>query len=161
MVLDPRSEFSLANSSVGQNVIIFGFDMSLSVHIHNKKKDVLILGKGPTQGLYDTMLTAEAQYSINFSRPNRRFCLSLHYNDSNSFLFANDTKIYHFKAKDSEIKKYLCLGDIPRDFSANNMKKKGLNGCVYNFSVGYRAFGTSNIIDIHKYLMKKPYCSLK
>ena len=45
----------------------------------------LILGKGPTQGLYGTKLTVEAQYSINFSRSNRKFCLSLHYNESNSF----------------------------------------------------------------------------
>ena len=55
----------------------------------------------------------------------------------------------------------LCLGNISRDFSANNMKKTGLNGCMYDFSVDYRAFDTSNIIDIHKYLMKKhdmKYC---
>ena len=49
----------------------------------------------------------------------------------------------------------MCLGNISGDFSANNMKKTGLNGCVYDFSVDYRAFDTSNIIDIHKYLMKK------
>ena len=53
------------------------------------------------------------------------------------FLFANATKTYQFKAKDSEITKYpLCLGNISGDFSANNMKKKtGLNGGVSNFSV--------------------------
>ena len=49
----------------------------------------------------------------------------------------------------------LYLRNILRDFSANNMNKTGLNGCMYNFSVDYRAFDTSNIIDIHKYLMKK------
>ena len=55
---------------------------------------------------------------------------------------------YKFKAKDSEIKKNpLCLGNISEDFSANNMKKTELNGCVYNFSVDYRAFDTSNLID--------------
>ena len=64
-----------------------------------------ILGKGSTQGLDDTALTEEAQYSINFSRSNTKFCLSLHYNGSNSFLFVNATKIYKFKTKDSEIKK--------------------------------------------------------
>ena len=53
---------------MGKNVIIFGVDMSSSVHIDYKKKDILILGFGPTQGLDHTMLTAEAQYSINFSR---------------------------------------------------------------------------------------------
>ena len=89
--------------------------MSSSVHINNKEKDVLILGKGPTQGLDNTTLTAEAQYLINFSKSNRKF-LSLHYNGSNSFLFINATKIHRFKAKDFEIKKYpLCLGNISGD----------------------------------------------
>ena len=94
---------------MGRNAIIFGVDMSLSVHIDNKNKDLLIIGKRPTQGLDDTALTAEAQSSINFSRPQRTFCLSLHYNGSNSFLFVNTTKIYQFKAKDSEIKKIRCV----------------------------------------------------
>ena len=91
---------------MGKNVINFGVDMSSSVHIDNKNKDILILGNGPTQGLDDTTLIAEAQCSINFSRSNGKFCLSLHYNGSNSFSFVNATKIYHFKAKDSKIKKY-------------------------------------------------------
>ena len=69
-----RSEFSLPDDSVGKNVIIFGVDMSSSVHTDNKKKDTLILGKG----LDDITLTAEAQYSINFARSNRKFCLSVH-----------------------------------------------------------------------------------
>ena len=79
--------------------------MSSSVHVDNNKKDILILGKHPTQGLYDTTLSAEALYSINFSRSNRKFCLSLNYNGSNSFLFVNATKIYQFKANDFEEKK--------------------------------------------------------
>ena len=59
------------------------------------------------------------------------------------------------KQKNSEMKKHpLCLGNISGDFSANNMKKTGLNGCVFNFSVDYKAFDTSNIIHIHKYLIK-------
>ena len=77
--------------------------MSSFAHIDNKKKDILILGFGPTQGLDDATLTTEAKYSINFSRSNRKFCLSQHYNESNSFLFVNAAKIYQFKAKDSEI----------------------------------------------------------
>ena len=57
----------------------------------------------------------------------------------------------------SKIKKYpMCLGNISGDFSANNVKKKTeLNGRVYDFSVDYKTFDTNNIIDIHKYLMKK------
>ena len=97
--------------------------MTSSVHIDNKEKSILILDKGITQGLNQT-LAAEALYSINFTRSGIKFCWSLHCNGSNSFLFVNVTKIYQFKAKDSEIKKYpLCLGNISGDFSANNIKK--------------------------------------
>ena len=124
---DTRGQYSLPDGSVGKNVIICGVNMSSSVHINNKIKDILILGKGPTQGLNHT-LAAETQYSINFTRPGIKFCLSLHYNGSNSFLFVNATKIYQFKAKGSEKKYPLCLGNISGDFSANNMKKTGLNG---------------------------------
>ena len=61
--------------------------MNSSVHINNNKKDTLILGKGPSQRLDDTTLTSEAHNSINFSRSNGKFCLSLHYNQRNRFLF--------------------------------------------------------------------------
>ena len=60
-----------------KNVIIFGADMSSSVHVDNKGKDILILGEGPTWGLDDTTLTAEVKYSINFSQSGKRFVLSL------------------------------------------------------------------------------------
>ena len=76
--------------------------MSSSSHIDNKKKDILILGKGLTQRLEHT-LTAEKLYSISFTKENTKFCLSLHYNGANSCLFVNGTKIIQFKAKDSEI----------------------------------------------------------
>ena len=68
--------------------------MSSSAHIDNKQKDNLILGEGPTQGLDDTPLTAEAKYPTNFTQPSIRFALSSHFNESNSFLFVNGTKIY-------------------------------------------------------------------
>ena len=130
--------------------------MSSSTHANNKNKDILILGKRQKQGLDNTTLIAEAEYFINFSRSKRKFCLSLHYNGSNSFLFVNATKIHQFKAKDSEIKRYpLCLGNISKDFSVDNMKKTGLNGYVYDFSVDYNAIAVDDILDIHKYLMKK------
>ena len=68
--------------------------MSSSVHIDNENKNILILGERPSQGLDDTTLTAEAIYLINFTHSNKRFVLSLQYNGSNRFLFANATKIY-------------------------------------------------------------------
>ena len=69
-----------------------------------KEKIFYFRGKGPAQGLYDIVLGAEAQYSVNFSRSNRKFYLSLHYNGSNSFYLLMLQKIYQFKGKDSEIK---------------------------------------------------------
>ena len=66
------------------------------------------------------------------------FCLSLHYYGANSYLFVNGKKIHKFKAKDSDIvASPLCLGNISKDFSVDNMKKAGLNGYVYDFSVDY------------------------
>ena len=130
--------------------------MSSSVNVGNKKKDVLILGRGPTQEFYGTTLTAEKLYSINFTENNKKFCLSLHYNGSNSYLFVNGIEINKFKAKYSEIvETLLCLGNISKDFSVNNMKKTGLNGYVYEFSVDYDAIPVDDILGIHKYLIEK------
>ena len=110
---------------MGKNVIIFGADISSSVHIDNKEKDMLIHGEGPILEFDDTSLTEEAIYLINFTQPNKRFVSSVHYNGSNSFLFVNATKIYQFKARDYEIKDYaLCTGNIWKYFTIDNMKKK-------------------------------------
>ena len=76
--------------------------MSSSVNIDNKKKDVLIVGEGPTQGLDDKTLTVEKKYSSNFIVTRKNFCLSLHYNGANSYLFVNGTEIIAFTAKDSK-----------------------------------------------------------
>ena len=75
-------------SHPSENVIIFGLDMSSSTKINNRKKDILILVKGLTQGL-EHVLSAEKIYSINFNENNKKFCLSLHYNGANSYLFVN------------------------------------------------------------------------
>ena len=89
---DRKSSFLFPSGGFGQNVIIFGVDMSSSVHVDNKKKDILILGKGLTQGLEHT-LTAEKMYLIKFTVTKNKFCLSLHYNRANSYLFVNGTGI--------------------------------------------------------------------
>ena len=75
--------------------------MSWFMHVDNKGKGILIRGGGSTQGLDVTTLTAETRYPINFTRSNKRFVLSLHYNGSESFFFVDATKIYQFKSKDS------------------------------------------------------------
>ena len=95
-------------------------------------------------------------YSINFTKKNTKFCLSLHYNGANSYLFVNGTEIIKFKAKDSEILAYsLCLGNISKDWTNDNMKKTGFNGYIYDFSIDYKSINKSDILAIHKYLMKK------
>ena len=82
--------------------------------------------------------------------------MSLHYNGVNSYLFVSGTEIIKFKAKDSEIVvTWLCLGNISKDWSVDNMKKTGLNGYVYDFSVDYDATADDDILDICKYLMEK------
>ena len=152
---DRKSSFSFPGGATGQNVTIFGADKSSSVHIDNKKKDILVLGKGPTQGLQH-MLTAEKNYSVNSTITKKKFCLSLHDNGANSYLFANGTEIYKFNAKVSEIVATpICLGDISKDWSVDNMKKTGFTGYVYDFSVDYHAIAVDDIKDIHKYLLKK------
>ena len=90
-------------------------------------------------------------HSINFTVKKKKFCLSLHYNGANSYLFVNGTEIYKFKAKDSEIvASPLCLGNISKDWSVDNMKKTGFNGYVYDFSVDYDAADIDDKLDIHK-----------
>ena len=147
---DRKGEFSLGNG-FSRNCMIFGVDMSSPVHVDNKKKDILIIGEGPTQGLDGTTLTAEKKYSINFTENNKKFYLSLHYNGANSYLFVNGKEIIKFKANDSEIVVApLSLGNISKDFSVDNMKKTGLNEYVYDFSVYYDAIAVDDI----KYLIK-------
>ena len=72
-------------------------------------------------------------------------------------MFVNGTEIYKFKVKDSEIvASQLCLGNISKDWSTDNIKKKtGFSGYVYDFSVHYDATDVDDILNIHKYLMKK------
>ena len=80
----------------------------------------------------------------------------MHYNGANIYLFVNGTEIYKFKVKDSEIVvAALCLGNISKDRSIDNMKDTGFNGYFYDFSVDYDAIAVDDILDIHNYLMKK------
>ena len=153
---DRKGEFSFGSNGIGRNVIIFGADMSSSVHANNRTKNILVLGKDFIQGLGKIIIYAEKFYSISFTKANTEFCLSLHYNGANSYLFVNSTEIHKFKAKDSEIVVTpLYLGNISKDFSVDNMKKTGLNGYVYDFSVDYDAIAVDDILNIHKYLMEE------
>ena len=94
-------------------------------------------------------------YSISFTECNKTFRLSLHYNGVRSYLFVNGKEIHKFKAKDSEIAEtLLCLGNISKDWSVDDMKKTGINGYVYDLSVDSDAIAVDDILDIDNYLTK-------
>ena len=99
-------------------------------------------------------------YSINSTVTKKKFCLSLHYNRANSYLFVNGKEIIKFKAKYSEIvASPLCLGNISKNWSADNMKKTGLNGYVYEFNVDYSTYTGIDFSEfisyINNYLLAK------
>ena len=77
----------------------------------------------------------------------------MHYNRSNSYLFVNGTEIYKLKAKDSDIiATPLCLGNISKDFLVDNVKKTGLNGYVYDFSVDYDAIAVDDMLQCYTFI---------
>ena len=87
----------------------------------------MLLGKGPMQGLDNTTLTVEKEYSINFTKQQKKFCLSLQCNRINSYILVNDVEIYKCKTKDSEIiTAPLCLSNVSKYFSAGNVIKADL-----------------------------------
>ena len=80
----------------------------------------------------------------------------MHYNETNSYLFVNGTEIYKFKAKDSKIVAApLYIGNISKDCSVDNMRRTVFTGYVYDLSVDNGDIAVRDILDIHKYLMKK------
>ena len=130
--------------------------MSSSLYVDNRKKDILIINKDPTQELDDNALTAGKEYAISFTEQHKIFWFSLHYNGINSYLFINGVEIYKLKAKYCEVNAAsLYLGNVSKDFSADNMKKTGLYGYVYDFSVDFVSINVADILDIHKCLMNK------
>ena len=133
---DSRSIFSHPSGGDGKNVTIFGADLSSSVNANNKVNNVLVLGKSFIQGINGTKIYGEKMYSTNFTVDNQIFCLSLHRDGDNSYLFLNGKEIHKFKAKDSEIVPYrLCLGGLSKDFEVGYMRASGLIRYIYNFII--------------------------
>ena len=94
-------------------------------------------------------------YSPNFTVDNKTFCLSLHYNGNNSYLFVNGKQVIKFKSENSELMKYpMCLEGLSKDYN-NNHKDTGLYGNAYEFSIDYSSITVDEILNIHNYLMKK------
>ena len=143
---------------MARNIIIFGVDVSNAVHATNKTQNILILGHRLTQKVNNTTIYAEKLYSPNFSAENKIFCLSLHYNGDNSYLFVNGKEITKFKANKSEIEaNQLTLGSISTsaNLSSSDIEDSKLYGNVYDFSFDYSAISNDKILDIHDYLMNK------
>ena len=166
IAFDEGSHFSFGNIVYGKNVITFEADMSFSSHERNRQSEIYVLGKdliqgvptvGPTKG--GATIYAEKVYEHNFTKSNKKFVLSLHYNGDNSYLFVNGGEELKFKAKtfDNEMKQnILYLGNLSSDWSSINSTNTGLYGSVYDFAVDYSPVNSmGTIYDIHRYLMKK------
>ena len=140
-----------------KNVLIFGADMSFSSHSTNKAQNNYVLGKDFIQGINGTTIYAQKLYKTNFTEHSKKFVLSLHYNDDNSYLFVNGTQELKFKsAINYKDRNLLCIDNISSDWSLKNGTKTGLYGNVYDFALDYVPINSvGRIYDIQRYLMKK------
>ena len=130
---DERSEFGhtitecgFAHTTDARNVLIFGADMSFSVHKTNRANHIYVMGTGLTQGIHDTTLYAEKNFYRNFTDPGKKLMLSLHYNDDDSYLFVNGRQELKFKCKTDQ-------------WTTSESEKTGLYGKIYDFVVDYEA----------------------
>ena len=156
------SEGGRTHITNGRNVLIFGADMSFSIHRTNRANHIYLLGNGLTQGINDTTIYVEKKYFRNFTEPDVKFVLSLHYNDDDSYLFVNGRQELKFKCKtDQLVKEKLCIGNLSDQWTASESEKTGLYGNIYDFVVDYEEIlGVKPIYDMHRYLMTKHNISL-
>ena len=161
---DERSEFGhtiteggFAHTTDARNVLIFGADMSFSVHKTNRANHIFLMGTGLTQGIHDTTLYAEKSFYRNFTGPGKKFMLSLHYNGDDSYLFVNGRQELKFKCKtDQLVKEKLCIGNLSDQWTMSESEKTGLYGNIYDFVVDYEQIvGVKAFYDMHRYLMAK------
>ena len=132
IAFDSKRSFSHPSGGYGKNVIIFGADLSSSIHANNTANNILVFGKEFIQGINGTTIYAEKMCSTNFTVTNKKFCLSSHYNGGSSYLLVNGKEIVNFKAKDSETVSYpLCLGNLSKDLSLVNTTNAGLYVYIY------------------------------
>ena len=161
---DERSQFGhtitengRSHTTNGRNVLIFGADMSFSTHATNRANHIYLMGDGLTQGINDTTLYVEKNYWRNFTDPGKKFVLSLHYNDNDSYLFVKGRQELKFKCKtDQLVKEKLCLGNLSNQWATSESEKTELYGKIYGFVVDYeQILGIKPIYDMHRYLMTK------
>ena len=149
------TEGSRAYTTNARNVLIFGVDMSFSVHTTNRANNIYVMGTGLTQGIHDTAMFAEKNFYRNFTDFAKKFMLSLHYNGDDSYLFVKGRQELKFKAKtDQLVKEKLCLGNLSDQWTTSESEKTGVYGKIYDFVVDYEQIvGVKAIYDIHRYLM--------
>ena len=161
---DERSQFGstitengVTYTSNGRNVLIFGSDMSFSAHTTNKANHIYLMGDGLTQAINNTTIYAEKKYFKNFTEPNVKFVLSLHYNSNDSYLFVNGRQELRFKAKmDQLVKEKLCIGNLSDQWTTTESEKTGLYGNIYDFVIDYEEILLlKTIYDMYRYLMIK------
>ena len=154
---DEGGTFGIGNINNGRNVLIFGVHESSLVHANNKANNIFIMGDGFVQGINDMTLYAEKIYSQNFTQPNKKFVLSLHDNDNDSYLLINGKQELKFKAKpDQSIKEKLCIRNLSDQWTTSESEKTGLYGNIYDFIVDYTQITDVKFIyDMHRDLMIK------
>ena len=152
-----RKRGNFSDTTDGRNVIIFGVDISFSKHANNKANNIYVMGKDYIKKINDTKIYAEKMDYRNFTDPGKKFILSLHYNDNNSYLDVNGNRELKFKAKtDQLVKEKLCLGNLSDLWTTSESEKTGVYGKIYDFVVDYEQIaGTTKILDIHRYLTNK------
>ena len=161
---DEKSDFDhtitvggFSHTTDARNVLIFGVDMSFSVHTTNRANNIYLMGRGFTQGINATMIYVEKNFYRNVTDPGKKFVLSLHYNGDDSYLFINGRQELKFKAKtDQLVKEKLCIGNLSDQWTTSESEKTGLYGSIYDFVVDYEQIvGVKTIYDLHRYLMIK------
>ena len=161
---DERSEFGhtvteggFTHTTDSKKVLIFGADMSFSVHATNSANHIYLMGTGLTQGINDTTIYAEKNFYRNFTDFGKKIVLSLHYNGDNSYLFVNGRQELKFKAKtDQLVKEKLGMGNLSDQWTTSESEKTGVYGKIYDFVVDYEQIsGVKAIYDMHRYLMTK------
>ena len=161
---DERSEFGHtttegdhALTTDARNVLIFGADMSFSVHETNKENHIYPMGTGLTQGINDTAIYVEKKFYRNFTDFGKKVMLSLHYNEDDSYLFVNGRQELKFKAKtDQLVKEKLCIGNVSDQWTTSESEETGVYGKIHDFVVDYEQIvDVKTIYDMHRYLMSK------
>ena len=151
------TEGGFAHTTNARTVLIFGADMSFSIHKTNRENNIYVMGDLFIQGINDTTIYAEKIFYRNFTDPGKKFMLSLHYNGGDSYLFVNGRPELKFKCKtDQLVKEKLCIGNLSDQWTTNESEKTGLYGNIYDFVVDYeQIFGFKAIYHMHRYLMTK------